>query len=203
MLHGAQPNLNDVRKSRWIWVSLLQFTNQDEPSLAREFDKQPRCNTSLTHILVVWFWKSTIAIDLFHSYRSYARSDYLEPLIYNSITNLCIYKWFPCIFKLFSSIYKSFSCICKCSIYNYYMPTAHSLLWLVRSWSHGHLTKLILGCNITFKYSDSQQVRFVCSILNLNFWRGTQQKWIETKNSEEFGLLVKSWLGKENWENTF
>ena len=27
------------------------FTNQDEPSLAGEFDKQPRGNTSLTHIL--------------------------------------------------------------------------------------------------------------------------------------------------------
>ena len=38
----------------------------------------------------------------------------------------------------------------------YYMPTAHSLLWLVRLWSHDHLTKVILGCNITFQHSDSE-----------------------------------------------
>ena len=36
------------------------------------------------------------------------------------------------------------------------MPTAHSLLWLVRSWSHDHLTKVILGCNIIFQPSDSE-----------------------------------------------
>ena len=36
------------------------------------------------------------------------------------------------------------------------MPTAHSLLWLVRSWSHDHLTKVILGCNIIFQHSDSE-----------------------------------------------
>ena len=29
------------------------FTNQDEPSLAREFDIRPRGNTSLTHILII------------------------------------------------------------------------------------------------------------------------------------------------------
>ena len=41
-------------------------------------------------------------------------------------------------------------------IFYYHMPTAHSLLWLVRSWSYDHLTKLILGCNITFQHSDSE-----------------------------------------------
>ena len=29
------------------------FNNQDEPSLAREFDKESRGSTSLTHILVI------------------------------------------------------------------------------------------------------------------------------------------------------
>ena len=156
--------------------------------------------------ILVWrIYTSSVVLKKYDCKRPISLVPFTRPiwLSWNYITILCIYKLFPCIYKLFSSIYKSFSCICKCSIYNYYMPTAHSLLWLVRSWSHGHLTKLILGCNITFKYSDSQQVRFVCSILNLNFWRGTQQKWIETRNSEEFWLLVKSWLGKENWENAF
>ena len=45
--------------------------------------------------------------------------------------------------------------------------------------------------------------RFMCSILNFNYWKGSQQKWIETRNSEEFGLLVKSWLGKELVKHIF
>ena len=77
--------------------------------------------------------------------------------------------------------------------YYCYMPTAHSLLWLVRWWSHDHLTKLILRCNtsITFQHSD---FRFMGSILNFKSWKGTQQNWTETRNSKKF---VKSWLGRE------
>ena len=86
--------------------------------------------------------------------------------------------------------------------YYYYIPTAHSLLWLVRSWSHDHLTKVILGCNIIFQHW-LRAVKFMCSILNFNSWKGSQQKRIETRSSEEFGLLVKSWLGRELVKHIF
>ena len=43
-------------------------------------------------------------------------------------------------------------CSFRSNKWHYNMPTAHSLLWLVRSWSHDHLTKLIFGCNITFQH---------------------------------------------------
>ena len=46
-------------------------------------------------------------------------------------------------------------------------------------------------------------VRFMCSILNFNSWKGIQQKWINTRNSEEFGLLVKSWSGRELVKHIF
>ena len=36
------------------------------------------------------------------------------------------------------------------------MPTAHSLLLIVRPWSHDHLIKVILRCSITFQHLDSE-----------------------------------------------
>ena len=50
------------------------FSNQDEPSLACEFDKQPRSNTSLTHILLIRVVARNYVPFIL------ARSDYLKTL---------------------------------------------------------------------------------------------------------------------------
>ena len=50
--------------------------------------------------------------------------------------------------------------------------------------------KIDIGVQYYFPTFRLRAVKvLICSILNLNFWKGTQQKWVETKNSDEYGLL--------------
>ena len=64
-----------------------------------------------------------------------------------------------------------------------------------------------IGVQYHFPTLWLRAVRFMCSgmcsILNFNSWKVSQQMWIETSNSEECGLLVKSWLGRELVEHIF
>ena len=47
-----------------------------------------------------------------------------------------------------------------------------------------------IGVQYHFPTLWLRAVKFMCSILNFNSWKGSQQKWIETRNSEEFGPSI-------------
>ena len=62
--------------------------------------------------------------------------------------------------------------------------------------------KIDIGVQYRFPTIRLGAVRFMCSTFNLNSWKGTQQKWIDTRNSGEFGTLVKLWIVMDPCRNT-
>ena len=82
------------------------------------------------------------------------------------------------------------------------MHTAHSLLLLVRSWSHDHLTKVILGCNITFQPSYSELSGSCAQFPTKTLGMEPNRSKLRQGSSEEFWLLVKSGFGMDPCKNT-